>query len=236
MTFRKVLGLLCVLAAVVLSFMPLLTGEREIAVRSHHLDHALLMLLGAIAGLALYTRGDERESAPWLWIAVLCPILATVLMAPSLYALVDAVPWLHTVNHLVFVLLAMLTAYGGQRYVRGVGWATGAMLETMAIVAAFGYGVAPAAATVVAPASATIPATADAAHGKQIFAQNCAVCHGQHGEGGEGPPLRNERSRKDFTQLQAWIKKPAPPMPTLYPSPLTASDVADVAAYVESLR
>jgi mono/diheme cytochrome c family protein len=235
MSLRRIVFGAASLAALVLSFMPLITGERKISVSEHHLDHAVLMLLGAIAGLALYTRGDDRESAPWLWVAVLCPILAMLLMAPPLYAAVDALPWVHTLDHIVFALLATLTAYGGQRYVRGVGWATSAFLETMAIVAAFGYGVAPAAAGI-PPSSASAPPAGNAVHGQQLFAQNCAVCHGQHGEGAEGPSLRNERVRKDFAEVQAWIKKPAPPMPTLYPSPLSAADVADVAAYVESLK
>ena len=76
----------------------------------------------------------------------------------------------------------------------------------------------------------------DAALGQQIFAQNCAVCHGPQGRGAEAPALKGEVSRKDLVQLEEWIKKPAPPMPTLYPKPLRDQDVADVAAYVESLK
>jgi mono/diheme cytochrome c family protein len=76
----------------------------------------------------------------------------------------------------------------------------------------------------------------DAAHGKQIFTQNCAQCHGASGtEGGVGPSLKAEKSRKDTAAAVAWIKNPQPPMPKLYPSPLDEKDVADVAAYVESL-
>ena len=78
--------------------------------------------------------------------------------------------------------------------------------------------------------------TGNAAHGKQLFAQNCAVCHGPQGQGAEAPRLKGEASRKNLAQLEAWIKKPAPPMPSLYPKPLSATDVADVAAYVESLK
>lgn len=237
MSPRRIVFVASSLAALALSFMPVITGEREPDIGKHHLDHAVLMLLGIIAGLALYAPRNDRESAPWLWVAVLSPILAMLLMAPSLYAATDALPWLHSLMHVTFALLALLTAYGGQSYIRGVGWATSALLQTMAIVAAFGYGVAPAAAGIAsaqAPASAPIPGKA--VHGRQLFAQNCAVCHGQHGEGGVGPSLKNEQARKDFAEVQAWIKKPAPPMPTLYPAPLNAKDVADVAAYVESLK
>jgi len=84
--------------------------------------------------------------------------------------------------------------------------------------------------------SAMSAATGDAAHGKAIFAGNCATCHGQTGtEGGIGPPLKNEKSRKNYAQTVAWIKNPQPPMPKLYPSPLNEKDVEDVAAYVQSL-
>lgn len=73
-------------------------------------------------------------------------------------------------------------------------------------------------------------------HGEQIFTQNCASCHGAAGAGGGiGPSLKGEKSRKDYAAAIAWIKNPQPPMPKLYPSPLSESDVNDVAAYVESL-
>ncbi|GAC1422853.1 MAG: hypothetical protein NVSMB5_16480 [Candidatus Velthaea sp.] len=79
-------------------------------------------------------------------------------------------------------------------------------------------------------------AAGDAAHGKQIFAANCASCHGASGtEGGVGPSLKNEKSRKNTAAAIAWIKNPQPPMPKLFPSPLSEKDVADVASFVETL-
>jgi len=75
----------------------------------------------------------------------------------------------------------------------------------------------------------------DLGHGKQVFAQNCAACHGTSGEGGAGPSLKGERARKNQAAAIAWIKDPSPPMPKLYPSPLSARDVRDVAAYIETL-
>jgi alcohol dehydrogenase (cytochrome c) len=78
-------------------------------------------------------------------------------------------------------------------------------------------------------------AAADAAHGKSIYMQNCASCHGATANGGVGPALKGEKSRKNMAQAIAWIKHPQPPMPKLYPSPLSEKDVRDVAAYVESL-
>jgi mono/diheme cytochrome c family protein len=80
-------------------------------------------------------------------------------------------------------------------------------------------------------------AAADAAHGKTIFTENCAGCHGATGkEGGVGPSLANEKSKKDYAATVAWIKDPKTTrMPKLYPAPLSEKDVDDVAAYVETL-
>ena len=90
---------------------------------------------------------------------------------------------------------------------------------------------APAAASPAAVAIAGAPG--DAAHGKVIFASNCASCHGA--TGGGGGTLKGEKTRRTEAAAIAWIKNPQPPMPKLYPSPLSEKDVSDVAAYVESL-
>jgi mono/diheme cytochrome c family protein len=76
-------------------------------------------------------------------------------------------------------------------------------------------------------------AQGDAVHGKTVFVQNCVRCHAA--EGGVGPALKNEKSRKNYVQTVAWIKNPQPPMPKLYPDSIGDKDVADVAAYVQSL-
>ena len=79
-------------------------------------------------------------------------------------------------------------------------------------------------------------AMGDATHGKTIFSANCASCHGASGkEGGVGPSLTNEKSKKNYQQTIAWIHNPQPPMPKLWPSPLNDKDVQDVASYVQSL-
>ncbi len=81
-----------------------------------------------------------------------------------------------------------------------------------------------------------VAAAGDPAKGATVFATNCAVCHGAKGVGGGvGPALIGENKRKDVSATVAWIKNPQPPMPKLYPSPLSQTDVADVAAYVASL-
>lgn len=79
-------------------------------------------------------------------------------------------------------------------------------------------------------------AMGDPKHGAAIFAQNCSSCHGNDGAGGGiGPVLKNEKSKKKYDAAVSWIKNPQPPMPKLYPAPLSESDVNDVAAYVETL-
>jgi len=88
--------------------------------------------------------------------------------------------------------------------------------------------------TVAAPVSAA-PAIADAVHGRQVYAANCAACHGASAQGGVGPSLRAEKTRKNTAAAIAWIKNPQLPMPKLYPAVLSEKDVEDVAAYVESL-
>jgi mono/diheme cytochrome c family protein len=97
---------------------------------------------------------------------------------------------------------------------------------------------APATTATAAGASSMRGAAAqgDPARGKTIFAANCASCHGATGtEGGVGPSLKNEKSRKNYEQTIAWIHSPTPPMPKLWPSPLNDKDVQDVAAYVQTL-
>ena len=72
--------------------------------------------------------------------------------------------------------------------------------------------------------------------GNQLFADNCASCHGAGGAGGGvGPSLLGESARKTHMGVVAWIKYPQPPMPKLYPSPLTERDVEHLASYVSSL-
>lgn len=140
---RTSIGIGAAIVAVILCFMPVITREVEIQVHTHHIDHAVLMGLGVIAVLALYRRGAQPASPMWLWVTVLLPVAIMFLMAPSLYSDIDPQPWPHSFYHLLFVVLAAITVYAGQRFVRGVGWMSAVVLEFMAFVAAWGYGVAP---------------------------------------------------------------------------------------------
>jgi mono/diheme cytochrome c family protein len=77
----------------------------------------------------------------------------------------------------------------------------------------------------------------DVERGHAIFETNCSTCHGSGGRsGGVGPSLVGESERQDLARTIAWIENPDPPMPKLYPSPLSERDVADVAAYVQSIK
>lgn len=84
--------------------------------------------------------------------------------------------------------------------------------------------------------SVATPANASTARGKSLFAVQCAACHGADGSGTQiAKPLRGERTRKDRDGVIDAIEHPSPPMPKLFPGRLTSQDVADLAAYVESL-
>jgi len=91
-------------------------------------------------------------------------------------------------------------------------------------------------ATAAPAAPVVVAAVGDPAHGKQVYMQNCSSCHGATGQGGMGPSLQSEASRKNLDQAIAWIKNPVSPMPKLYPETLSNKDVLDVATYVESLK
>jgi mono/diheme cytochrome c family protein len=80
-------------------------------------------------------------------------------------------------------------------------------------------------------------AVGDVARGKQLFTSaKCTSCHGTNGvEGGVGPTLKGEKARKNYVQTIAQIRDPQPPMPKLWPDPLSDKDVQDVAAYVQTL-
>jgi cytochrome c len=99
---------------------------------------------------------------------------------------------------------------------------------------------APQAVTSAAPGTddaAVAPAAAAASRGARIFAAQCAACHGAGGSGGPiGPSLRDVRKKHDLAAVVEIVKNPSTAtMPKLFPAQLSAQDVADVSAYVETL-
>ncbi|HXP92536.1 MAG TPA: cytochrome c [Candidatus Binatia bacterium] len=234
-----VIGVLTLLFALA----PLYRGEVELPTAEHHLLHAAIVTGAALSGVLAWNPAFARTSrlAPlWLLIAICAPILAMFLMWPSEYAFLDRHPGGHAIEHLGLVGLGFVTGYSGQRYAAGIGWATGAALLIMSLLAPLGYGVSPppaaiAALPTAAPAAEEPASPSDAGRGAALYKQSCASCHGTSGEGGLGPSLKNERSRKDIEQTARWIRNPAPPMPKLFPATLTEKDVREVSAFVQKL-
>lgn len=188
------------------------------SVSAHHIQHLFFVIGGGLWGLALAQwladRGaGGKGSSAWLFLAILAPIAAMFTMWPSTYPYIEARPFLHLLEHVVFIILAALTTFAGFRFARPAGWLFGASLAAMAAAAAIGYGVAPEPSPLIAqvaaqtaaqaaqtpgqaPAQAqaqpAAPATEPAGQpavatpavdGAAVFAQNCAACHQAQGSG-----------------------------------------------------
>ncbi len=239
MNKRSIAAPTILVATTALALAPLYRSG-DIPIPLHHALHAVMMAGAALAGIlfAGSLARERRSGVPWLLVAMFAPVIAMLLMWPSQYSYFEQHPYGHVAEHLGLMFLGFTAGYGGQRYANGIGWASGMGIVAMAVLSVWGYGVGPAAATKVAVAkSLALPgASPNVAQGTTLFAQNCAVCHGVGGAGGEGPSLKNERVRKPLPAAEAWIENPAPPMPKLYPGTLSAQDVADLAGYIETLR
>lgn len=234
---RQMFGWIVFIATIVIALAPLAGGEAEIPIWQHHLFHAVIIFGAVVAGIALFTPAhrEPRPSPAWLVAAMIAPGLAMVMMWPSEYGFFETHAFGHALEHLGIAFFALASAVAGQRFAAGVGWATGASALGMALLCAPGFGVSPPPARIALAATAESSSEAPAKSGAAIFAQNCAVCHGSAGGGASGPPLKDERARKNLEQTVEWIEHPLPPMPTLYPMPLSEGDVKAVAAYVQSL-
>lgn len=232
---------------IVAALVPLFLGSVDLPTAQHHLLHAAL-IAGALISALLFAAPSHKTGAAhygWLLVAILSPVAVMMLMWPSEYAWFERHPGGHVLEHLSIIGFAFATGYAGQRYAAGIGWVTGLSLLFMAIASAWGFGVAPAATGALAanvPARSAVASDAgsnsgppNVVRGAALFSQNCAVCHGVQGAGGEGPSLKGEKTRKNLQQAQQWIMNPGAPMPKLFPGTLSRADVRDVAAYVETL-
>jgi mono/diheme cytochrome c family protein len=74
--------------------------------------------------------------------------------------------------------------------------------------------------------------------GHCVYTKFCEGCHGSRGQGVKeaGVSLAGLAARMSLAQTEAWIKHPRPPMPALYPKPLSERNVQAVAAYVQTLN
>ncbi|MGZ3522948.1 MAG: c-type cytochrome [Vulcanimicrobiaceae bacterium] len=247
MNTQRIVASAVLALTILVALAPLVRGAVGLPTAQHHLLHAML-IAGALISAILFATPSRDVGAGhygWLLVAIFSPLAAMLLMWPSEYTWFERHPAGHAVEHLGLVALGFVTAYAGQRYAAGIGWASGLSLLFMALASAWGFGVAPA-TTVAATASSVPQITAvsdtggvsgapDPARGSKLFSKNCAVCHGAHGAGGDGPSLKGEKTRKDLRQAQQWIMNPNPPMPKLFPETLSRADVRDIAAYVETL-
>ena len=83
----------------------------------------------------------------------------------------------------------------------------------------------------------------DIEHGKEVYAANCAQCHSVHMTGGLGRDFNLESYTRSVESIKKYVRDPesmyaefgysANAMPTL---PLSAEDIEDVAAYIDSLQ
>ena len=149
---------------------------------------------------------------------------------------VGGIPW--TPSSLVTIVRNGLGGYGGMP---AFSKDSVSDADVAAIAGYLGSTVAadpspsPAASAAASSATSSSASSPDLANGAKLYAASCAACHGAKGQGGFGPSLHNEGSRKDLNAAVGWIENPAAPMPKLYPDQLSKQDVQDVAAFVEKL-
>ncbi len=84
-----------------------------------------------------------------------------------------------------------------------------------------------------APSIAAAAQAPEPAHGKILFGQICASCHGPDGDMVDDHKLSTLKSRRDYASTVGFIENPAPPMPRLFPGTLSEPDVHDLAAYLQ---
>jgi len=78
-----------------------------------------------------------------------------------------------------------------------------------------------------------VAAGTDVRHGKMLYSNVCATCHGANGDLVAGHSLATLRLRRDLASTIEFIKMPVAPMPSLYPLTLNEQDVEEVAAYLQ---
>lgn len=65
------------------------------------------------------------------------------------------------------------------------------------------------------------------------YAQLCAMCHGDQGQGNDGPRLKDIVHRKDGRPIIEILRKPSPGMPSFVPTLLGEADAQRLAEFIE---
>ena len=144
----RVAGYVLLGLALASALVPLSPLAEALPVWKHHLVHGLILALASVAGIMLEHAGaravsTEREagSGGWVIVSVLAPVMSMFLMWPTTYDWLERHPFAHGAEHFCFVGLGFLAGFGGERYVRGVGWMSATATVLTAIAAAAGFGV-----------------------------------------------------------------------------------------------
>jgi mono/diheme cytochrome c family protein len=86
-----------------------------------------------------------------------------------------------------------------------------------------------------APPAPAVGVSGGGSPGAADFAAHCAACHGASGGGGVGPSLIGIANRRTLDSTVAFIENPSGGvMPKLYPSPLSATQVQQIATYIRT--
>jgi cytochrome c551 len=80
-------------------------------------------------------------------------------------------------------------------------------------------------------APAKVVAAGDPAKGKEVFGDNCAVCHGADGGGGTGPQLKGQEAYTNPDVVVGQVREGGGGMPA-FGDQLSAQELSDVSAYV----
>jgi len=130
------------------AFVPLSPFAEALPVWKHHLVHGMILALASGAGILFATTeagpsAEKRETGPGIWVlvSVFAPVVSMFLMWPTTYDWLEHHPIAHGAEHFCFVGLGFFAGFGGERYVRGVGWVSAAAIVLTAIAAAAGFGV-----------------------------------------------------------------------------------------------
>ena len=130
------------------ALVPLSPLAEALPIWKHHLVHGLILALASVAGVlfehaSVRAPADRHEvgSGVWVIVSVLAPVFSMFLMWPTTYDWLEQHPLAHGAEHFCFVGLGFFAGFGGERYVRGVGWMSATATVLTAVVAAAGFGV-----------------------------------------------------------------------------------------------